>query len=79
MTLSWDGARNLADLGGLPLLTGGRTASCRVFRSAAREWMTERGWADARAAGLTTVVDLRNDMERGRLPVHPPPTSSMQS
>lgn len=33
--------------------------------------MTDRGWDDARAAGLTTVIDLRNEMERGRTDVHP--------
>jgi hypothetical protein len=67
----WDGARNLGDLGGLPLATGGMTRSGRVYRSAAREWMTDQGWTDARAAGLTTVIDLRNKMERGRADVHP--------
>jgi protein tyrosine phosphatase (PTP) superfamily phosphohydrolase (DUF442 family) len=68
---AWDGARNLADLGGLPLRSGGVTASGRVFRSAAPEWLTTDGWAQARAAGLTTVVDLRNDRERGRGEDHP--------
>ena len=68
---AWDGARNLGDLGGLALATGGVTAPGRVFRSAAPEWMTDRGWDDARAAGLTTVVDLRNEMERGRTDDHP--------
>lgn len=67
----WDGARNLADLGGLPVATGGYTTTGRVFRSAALEWMTSRGWHEARAAGLATVIDLRNDMERGRTDVHP--------
>lgn len=68
---AWDGARNLADFGGLPLLTGGSTTKGRVFRSAAPEWMTSQGWDDARAAGLTAVIDLRNDMERGREDAHP--------
>lgn len=67
----WEGARNLGDLGGLPLADGGTTKPGRVYRSAAPEWMTDRGWDAARAAGLTTVVDLRNDMERGRSEVHP--------
>jgi hypothetical protein len=67
----WEGARNLADLGGLPLLAGGVTRTGRVFRSAASEWMTTSGWAAARSAGLTTVVDLRNDVERGRGDDHP--------
>ncbi|MGH3599107.1 MAG: tyrosine-protein phosphatase [Pseudonocardiaceae bacterium] len=70
-TPTWDGARNLGDLGGLPLIAGGRTRPGRVYRSAAPEWMTSTGWDDARAAGLTTVIDLRNDMERGRTEDHP--------
>lgn len=68
---AWDGARNVADLGGLPLVAGGSTARGRVFRSAAPEWMTTQGWDEARAAGLTAVIDLRNEMERGRGEAHP--------
>lgn len=67
----WDGARNLGDLGGLPLTGGGTTRAGRVYRSAAPEWLTDEGWAQARAAGLATVVDLRNEMERGRTDRHP--------
>lgn len=67
----WEGVRNAADLGGLPLVDGGVTAFGRVWRSAATEWMTERGWAEARADGLATVVDLRNGRERGRRRHHP--------
>ena len=70
-SVSWDGARNAADLGGLPLVGGGTTVAGRVWRSAAPEWMTDEGWRAARAAGLTCVVDLRNDAERGRGPEHP--------
>ena len=69
--LTWDGARNLGDLGGLPLAAGGATKTGRVFRSAAPEWITSTGWDDARAAGLTTVIDLRNEFERGRTDEHP--------
>lgn len=68
---AWDGARNLGDLGGLPRHDGGTTRTGRVYRSAAPEWMTDRGWAEARAAGLGTVVDLRNEVERGRADEHP--------
>lgn len=69
--VTWDGARNAADLGGLPLAGGGVTASGRVFRSAATEWLTDDGWRASRDAGLACVVDLRNDAERGRRDVHP--------
>lgn len=67
----WDGARNLGDLGGLPRLDGSTTRSGRVWRSAAPEWMTTEGWRAMTAAGVTRVVDLRNEAERGRLPLHP--------
>ena len=63
----WDGARNLIDLGGLPVRGGGATASGRVWRSGAPEPVTRAGWDAARAAGLTTVVDLRNDVERAEV------------
>jgi len=67
----WEGARNLADLGGLPRQDGSRTATGRVWRSGATEWMTTAGWRAATTAGLVRVVDLRNDAERGREPHHP--------
>lgn len=60
----WEGARNLADLGGLPLAGGGRTAHRVVWASGAPDEITDRGWAQARAAGLRRVVDLRNAVER---------------
>ena len=67
----WDGARNAADLGGLPLVGGGLTEHGRVWRSAAPEWMTDAGWAAARTAGVSRVIDLRNAAECGRRPEHP--------
>lgn len=69
--MDWDGARNLADLGGLPTIDGATTSYGRVWRSAAPEWLTAAGWASARSAGLMRVVDLRNEMERGRQEHHP--------
>ena len=33
--------------------------------------MTSKGWDDAGAAGVSTVIDLRNEMERGRSEDHP--------
>ena len=61
----WDGARNLADLGGLELVAGGETKRGRVFRSAARDWMTDRGWGEARDAGggLRAAVALGGDTD----------------
>lgn len=59
----WPGSFNLADAGGLPLQGGGVTRSGRVFRSARPDYLTPEGWRAARAAGVTTVVDLRNPGE----------------
>jgi len=68
----WDGAFNLRDLGGLPLVAGGSTRGGRVYRSGAPEWLTTLGWQQAAADGLTTIVDLRNaPSETQRLPEHP--------
>lgn len=67
----WDGAFNLWDLGGIARRDGTVTACGRAFRSGAPEHLTEQGWADARLAGVTTVVDLRNERERVRQPWHP--------
>lgn len=69
--MTWDGALNLRDLGGLPLVEGGSTERGRVFRSGAPEWMTAHGWTQAAASGLTTIVDLRNADEIGRRAHHP--------
>lgn len=72
MALTWDGAVNLRDLGGLPLADDGTTARGQVWRSGAPEPITPTGWAEALDAGLTTVVDLRNPAEikqaRDRMP-----------
>ena len=69
---TWDGAFNLRDLGGLSLAGGGATVSGRVFRSGSREYVTTTGWKQASAAGLRTVVDMRNaPAETARLPFHP--------
>lgn len=59
----WPGSFNLSDAGGLPLRGGGVTRSGQVFRSARPDYLTPEGWRAARAAGVTTVVDLRNPGE----------------
>lgn len=69
---AWQGSRNLRDLGGRPLAGGGRTRPGRVLRSGAPEYLTDAGWAAAKAAGLRTVIDLRNaPLETQRGPHHP--------
>lgn len=70
--LDWPGARNLRDLGSRALRDGGVTAAGRVFRSGAPEYLADEGWRKAKAAGLRTVIDLRNaPAETGRGPHHP--------
>ncbi|MFF5175856.1 tyrosine-protein phosphatase [Micromonospora sp. NPDC000089] len=59
-TVAWPGGRNVRDLGGRALRIGGHTPFGRVFRSAAPEHLTDEGWTAAKAAGVRTVVDLRN-------------------
>jgi hypothetical protein len=62
----------LRDLGGRELREEGTTECGRLFRSAAPEYLTDEGWVAAKAAGMRTVVDLRNaPAETGRTPDHP--------
>lgn len=57
--VGWDGAVNAWRVGR------------SLFRMGRREWLTDRGWAQIRDAGVTTVVDLRNRDEWGRRPTDP--------
>lgn len=59
----WAGFHNTRDLGGLPTADGGVTRAVRMVRSADLRFVTPGGWAAARAAGVRTVVDLRNPDE----------------
>ncbi|KAA9152045.1 tyrosine-protein phosphatase [Amycolatopsis acidicola] len=61
--VDWEGFFNARDLGGLPTRDGRVTRFGAFFRSAQPGFVTEAGWAAARAAGLRTVVDLRNAEE----------------
>ena len=58
-SLSWDGFLNVRDLGGLPLIRGGRTRYGRVARSEAPHFLTERGWRELHDHGVRTLIDLR--------------------
>lgn len=58
--LSWDGLFNVRDLGGLERIRRGA-----VVRSENPEALTAAGWDALWAHGVRTVVDLRNDDERG--------------
>ncbi len=63
---TWQGSFNLADVGGLDLRDGGVTRPGRVFRSGGPDYITTGGWRRARAAGVRTVIDLRNPGETAR-------------
>lgn len=54
---------NARDLGGLPTRDGGVTRFGAFVRSADLRFVTRAGWRAARAAGVRTVVDLRNEDE----------------
>lgn len=68
---NWDGAFNLADLGGNGTRGGGTTVPGVFYRSGRPEWLTTEGWRQARGDGLTTIVDLRNAREMPRERHHP--------
>lgn len=63
-TLVIDGLANARDLGGLRLRGGGLTARGVFFRSENADLITTAGWEQVRAAGIRTVVDLRQPGER---------------
>jgi protein-tyrosine phosphatase len=63
--LEWDGCFNVRDLGGLPTVDGGQTAWRAVVRADSLSMLTARGWEQAAAYGIRTVIDLRNEDERG--------------
>lgn len=65
-TLRVEGLVNARDLGGLPLLGGGTTPRGVFFRSESVDPVTPKGWDDVWAAGIRTVVDLRQPQERSR-------------
>lgn len=59
-----DGLFNGRDLGGLPRRDGTLTPTGRFYRSASVDSVTPRGWKQIRAAGITSVIDLRQPGER---------------
>lgn len=63
--LDWDGCRNVRDLGGLRAAGGRVTRRGAMVRGDAPDRLTPAGWAALRAYGIRTIVDLRNDDERG--------------
>jgi protein-tyrosine phosphatase len=66
--LDWDGCRNVRDLGGLPTADGGETRYGTVVRGDQPDRLSPAGWEALREYGIRTIVDLRNDDERGVAP-----------
>jgi protein tyrosine/serine phosphatase len=69
-TVSWEGAVNARDLGGVAT-SAGLIKAGRVFRMGRPEWLTEAGWRQAHDDGVRTMVDLRNPDERCRRQTDP--------
>jgi hypothetical protein len=63
--LDWEGCFNVRDLGGLPTAGGRETRWGAIVRADALDGLTAAGWEALVAYGVRTVVDLRNDDERG--------------
>lgn len=70
--LGVEGLHNLRDLGGLRRRDGSTTPPGVFFRSEVPDQVTERGWARLHALGVRTLVDLRQPVERDRVPTAPP-------
>ncbi len=64
--LDWAGCFNVRDLGGLPAAGGRETLRGSIVRADSLERLTDAGWAALLEHGVRTVVDLRNDAERGQ-------------
>lgn len=63
--LDWQGCFNVRDLGGLPARDGRRTVRGALVRADSLSRLTEQGWQALLDYGIRTVVDLRNEEERG--------------
>jgi protein-tyrosine phosphatase len=63
--LHWDGCVNARDLGGLPTRDGGITRRGVLIRSETVDRLSPDGWGALRDHGVRTVIDLREDDERG--------------
>lgn len=72
--VTWHACRNVRDLGGLPLLGGGRTRWQAVVRADDLCQLTPEGRDALGAYGIRTVIDLRAHFElgQGTHPYRPP-------
>ncbi len=63
--LDWGGCFNVRDLGGLPTADGRTTARGALVRADSLSRLTDAGWQALLDHGVRTVIDLRNERERG--------------
>lgn len=71
--LDWHGCFNARDLGGIRTVDGRLTRRGALVRADTPEGLTASGWSALLAYGIRTIVDLRNDDERGAdLAARPP-------
>lgn len=68
--VAWGDLQNAWDLGGLPTATG-LTRRGQLFRSMNPDPLEAAGWVDILGAGISTVVDLRNDDEVAAIVARP--------
>jgi protein-tyrosine phosphatase len=64
--LDWHGCFNVRDLGGIPIAGGGKTRWGAVVRADCVEGLSAAGWAALEEHGVRTIIDLRNEDERGQ-------------
>jgi len=67
-TLRWSSCLNVRDLGGLPLVSGGRTRFGAIVRADGLFRLSPTGLEQVRAYGIRTVIDLRYPDELARRP-----------
>jgi hypothetical protein len=59
--VSWEGCRNIRDLGGLPIEGGGETAFRVVVRADDISLLAPAGWRALEDYGVRRIVDLRHE------------------
>lgn len=70
--LDWDGCCNARDLGGLRTRDGREILRGALVRADALDRLSRGGWDALHAHGVRTVIDLRNEDERGAAVSRPP-------
>jgi protein-tyrosine phosphatase len=66
--LDWPGCANARDIGGLPTVDGGYTATGALVRSDSPHDLTDAGVAEVDRYGVSRIIDLRNAEEAAAQP-----------